>query len=210
MRSLRRRSPVVLLLCASHALLGAACTRRAASPPAPAPPPPSADELLVAGDYGAARAAYLREERASTSPNEIARARFLRALVRLAQQDLALAREELRSLEAVEPHGLWTWLARLLSDELARTTVLRDELRDAGAELHLLRLRIQILEQALDESQEEVTLRQEELDAMKEERIRLHAALREAEDRATDQAERVRDLEEALDALKRIDMQRDP
>lgn len=189
---------------------GAGCAPPPQPPSAPAPPPPSADDFLAAGDYGRARAAYLREERASRSPSDVARARFFRALVRLAQRDAALAQEELRSLAAREPADMWTRLARVLSDELARTTVLREELRDAGAELHLLRLRIQILEEVLEESQQEATQRQEEIDAMKEDRLRLQAALRDAEERAADNARQVRELEEALDALKRIDMQREP
>lgn len=189
---------------------GAGCAPPPQPPSAPAPPPPTADDLLAAGDYGRARAAYLREERTGQTPSDVARARFFRALARLAQRDAALAQEELRSLAALEPPDMWTRLARVLSDELARTTVLREELRDAGAELHLLRLRIQILEEALEESQQEVTQRQEEIDTLREDRLRLQAALRDAEERAADNARQVRELEEALDALKRIDMQRDP
>src|SRR5690606_18029151 len=114
----------------------------------------SGDELFVRGAYEAAKAAYQREEQNSRSPEDAARARFLRAFVQLALQDTASAQEDLRSLEiSTKSSNLWTRLARLLSHELARATVLHEAVLDAGAELHALRLRIQELESLLESAQ---------------------------------------------------------
>src|SRR5690606_35974506 len=100
-----------------------------------------------------------------------ARARFLRAMVRLAQQEPALAREELRSLERAAPGTIWPRLARLLSHELARADVLRQEVLDAGAELHEQRLQLQELERALEEARELLAAAESELQTTKEERL---------------------------------------
>jgi chromosome segregation ATPase len=187
-----------------------ACAQRPARPPQAKPRLPSADQLFARGEYEAAKSAYEREARLGTSAEAAARARFFRALVQLAQKDAALAHEELRALERVARGSVWPRVARLLSDELARGTVLQKAMLDAGAELHLLRLRIQLLERAAEDAQQQLAERDTELQTLKEERQRVQAALRDAEERANAQAQRVRELEAALEALKNIDMQREP
>lgn len=198
----------VLFLCAAP--LSVACAERPPRPTIVKPRSPSGDQLFARGEYEAAKTAYEREARLGTSAEAVARARFFRALVRLAQQDAALAHEELRALERAAPGSVWPRLARLLSDELARGTVLHQAMLDAGAELHLLRLRIQMLEHAAEDAHEQLAERDTELQSLKDERQRVQAALRDAEERASSQTQRVRELEGALEALKKIDMQREP
>lgn len=208
MRRLRSLLAVAALGCGLVSAIG--CTANPPAPRAKPAPKPQGDELLARGDYEAAKAAYEREARLATSAERAARARFLRAMVRLAQQEPALAREELRSLERAAPGTIWPRLARLLSHELARADVLRQEVLDAGAELHEQRLQLQELERALEEARELLAAAESELQTTKEERLRLQALLRDAEERATAQAQRVRELEAAFEALKNIDMQREP
>jgi hypothetical protein len=184
----------------------------------PAPSParvadePTADALFAAGRLTHAIQAYDREITRAEAP-DAPRLRVLRALVRIAQGTPAardLGFEELRAVEHAAPRSLWGRIARLFVDEIARGTVLREAVMQAGVDVQVLESTLARLREELATALEQNEEHAAALEALKADRARVAGTLREAEERAAAQAERVVELEKELKALKRIDMQRQP
>lgn len=193
------------------------CVHSGAHKSASSPQEPSADALFAQERFAEAASRYAQElhERSHESSRSAsrARARFFRALALFAQDDPAnkrRAESELRSLEHELSTTTWGVLARLFLKEMARGTVLREALLQAGVELHSLE---QSLSQLNREHSEALTTQKEQeqaLNSLREERLKLQVQLKEAQERVSDLTERVNELDEELSALKRIDMQRQP
>lgn len=200
-------------------LLTSSCVHAGAHKSASSAQEPSADALFARERFAEAASRYAQEiqdaprSHSGSGAASHARARFFRALALFAQDDPAnkrRAESELRSLEHELGTTTWGVLARLFLKEMARGTVLREALLQAGVELHTLE---QNLSQLNREHSEALTTQKEQeqaLNSLREERLKLQVQLKEAQERVSDLTERVNELDEELSALKRIDMQRQP
>lgn len=170
----------------------------------------AADQHLREGDLARAALEYDAELASAATEQEASRARLLGTLVDLKLQKSERALEELRYIEYQNPGSTWGLFAGMLADEMGRARVLRETLIHTDAELHEMRQSIARLEQALEAVQNESAEQRAELAALKEERIKLQAQARDANERSAQQVKRVRELEQELDALKHVDMERQP
>lgn len=169
-----------------------------------------ADQHLGQGDLPRAALAYEAELASAATEQEAARARLLGTLVELKLQKSARALEELRHVAYQNPGSTWGLFAGMLADEMGRAKVLRETLIQTGAELHEMRQSLATQAQTLESVQRESAEQQAELASLKEERMKLQAQTREANERSALLLKRARELEQELDALKHIDMQRQP
>lgn len=203
------------LLGVGALLLGNACAISAPPPAPPSAPPPrvNADALFVRGAFTEAIAEYDEQLRRDPHPRSVAQNQFLRAMARLASgnsEQKRRAREELWRLEHEHAGSLWGTLARAHLAEIARGTVLRQAVQQAGVDLHVARERVAELEAELLRIGDENAELQVLLASTREERAKLQRRFDDALEHGKTREERVRELENELSALKRIDMERQP
>lgn len=183
------------------------------------PPPPqhpqvvrvvSADRLLAQRRFREALLAYQGELRQATEPNDVARLRFLIATARLgvAERDQRQrVFEDLRFVEHEYPDSIWARLSRLLLDEMTRQEALREALLDTGAQVDRLESAIAALEESAVTQRDEASKLKGANATLKDERNTLKQELAEANARLVELQTAQKDLEEKLEALKRIDLQ---
>lgn len=169
-----------------------------------------ADQHLAQGDLPRAALEYDAELASAATAQEAARARLLGTLVDLKLQRSERALEELRYIAYQNPGSTWGLFAGMLADEMGRARVLRETLIQTGAELHEMRQSLATHAQTLESVRKESAEQQAELAALKEERMKLQAHARDANERSAQLLKRARELEQELDALKHIDMERQP
>jgi hypothetical protein len=189
-----------------------------AHPPAPAVAPTAEaatlDRLYLEQRYGelALLAAGVMADEAATR-ERIAEARFFRALAWLAEdpqgnQDRALL--ELRRLEFEFSDVIWGRLAALHVASATRVQALRATLLELAAEQSAMQVRVEALEQSLADLQGELTERELEIAEFQRARNELLEQLDQERSEMAATSARLRELENELEALKQIDMQRDP
>lgn len=196
-------------------VLGSGCAATAPPPARQSAPPPrvNADALFVRGAFTEAIAEYDDELRRDPHPRSVAKNQFLRAMARLGSgnpEQKRRALEELWLLEHEHAGSLWGTLARAHLAEIARGTVLRQAVQQAGVDLHVARERAAELEAELLRVGDVNAELQVLLASTRDERAKLQRRLDEAAEQGRTREERLRELENELSALKRIDMERQP
>jgi septal ring factor EnvC (AmiA/AmiB activator) len=201
-----------ILLAAALALAGCVGGKTAtATPEAEAP---SLAELFAAERYGEVQ---LLAASVIQAPNEgredVAEARFFRALAWLARDPLGnqeRALLELRTVEFEYTDLVWGRLAAHYVGEAARVDALQATLLELAVEQRDLQMRIDELERNLEELHAELATRDAEITKLARERGELLEQLEQARELAATTAVRLRELEDELAALKQIDMQLEP
>ncbi|HEY1101440.1 MAG TPA: hypothetical protein VGF99_21050, partial [Myxococcota bacterium] len=164
-------------------------------------------------DDAAATVAYAAAEKASTDSNEQLRARFFALIARRVgsgPEHFDDAMNALRAFAAEASSSQWGRLAGLYANEMGQIDALRRTVLRAGADLAAFETRIDVLERELSNRDLLVGELQTQMTAMKDERTQLQRSVRELEELLQSRAAKLVDLENELEALKRIDMQRTP
>lgn len=198
----------------SIVIIALALASCASSPPAPAQALPQADRQLTAdelfshGRYGAAVAAYRNEVKRG---ERVAEMRTMVLVAQLAQLTPGASLvDEFRAVEHEFPSSRWGRIAGVIASEIDRGTVLRQAVMAAGADLRAANASITEHETRVAALSAQVADQQALVASMKDERTRLQAQLKDADERTTAKDTRIRELEAELLALKQIDMERSP
>jgi chromosome segregation ATPase len=196
------------------ALLMPACAREPEATVTPVAEAATLEQLYLQERYGElVRLATHVIEDEDTSRAREAEARFFRALAWLAEDpqdphDRALL--ELRTLEFEFPELIWGRIAALHVASATRLQALQATLLSLAAEQSELQVRIDVLEQSLIDVQSQLDERELQLAELGRERSELLEQLEQARAEMDATAARLRELENELEALKLIDMQREP
>lgn len=207
--------PILGLVLVLGLPLGLAACKPASGPTIdPVAAEPSLEQLYTAGRHG--EVVLLAAELIDADPEDrqaVARARFFRAMSWLAQdRQLERARGllELRTLEAEYADSVWGRIAGAYAGRILRTDLLQEAVLELTLDLRDLEQHIRTLEQSLTEAQTKLEERDTKLAAVERERDQLRVKLDQAAAQAKLTASRITELEEELNALKQVDMQREP
>jgi DNA repair exonuclease SbcCD ATPase subunit len=173
----------------------------------------SGDDLFAAGRHAEAISAYGAELQSVRDADEEARLRLFRALAYLSDEEArgdAQAMEDLRAVERRHGGEPWGHVARILVLELTRRDALREALMRAGADARQTEQRLQRERSRLLTAQALVEAQAKALSSVEDERKALRRQLDAVTEQTQSQQERIIELQRELEALKQIDLGRDP
>ncbi|MBX3217324.1 MAG: hypothetical protein KF850_35160 [Labilithrix sp.] len=200
------RAPAALL---AFALAVGALACRRAEPPAVLPSAVESGRARFArGELSRARVDYEHALADAVTEEEIAEARLFIVLTRMPTQTSFTNAAELRAVEVQYPNTRWGRIAALLNAEITRAEVLREAVMTAGADVRASEAKLAELRREIEGLEGQAAESRDALAAAREERARLAAQLKTANEHLAASTTQLRELEEKLEALKKIDMNR--
>jgi chromosome segregation ATPase len=185
------------------------CSATEATPP-PTSPRESGQAHFARGDLRFAIAALQRALREARTEEDVAEVRFFIALSRIAEGQSTRGLADLRAVEFEHAKSRWGRLAGIITAEIARGRVLREAVMAAGAGVRGAQEEVKAEQARIEALTAQLSEQQDALASAREERARALAQLNAANDTIGAQAARIKELQEKLDAMKKIDMQRQP
>lgn len=180
-------------------------------------PPPSSlvesDLAFVSGRNEEAATSYASLAERTKEPDAYFRARLFALLAQRAASgpgSLDRILNELRILATEASETPWGRVAGLYADEIVQTEALRFALQRAGADLSQRDSKLRELETTLAQTRAEATALADSIQAARDERAADQRNQKELEEQLLTREAAIATLEAELDALKRIDMARNP
>ena len=172
-----------------------------------------ADRLFVRGDNEAAAMAYDDVADAAGDSNEELRARFFALAARRANanaEGLDQALADLKIFAAQASSSQWGRIAAVLVADIQQGEVLRRAVMRAGADLAVVETHLEQSRAAHSATSTRAKALEAQIQSLKDERATALRNLRDLDEQLANERTRVEALEAELDALKRIDMARQP